>query len=273
MDRHKLIQDIKSGDYHLSVSALKAFIQSPRSFIEYKLRPRTPATDAIKRGYLFENLSLRDELGGVKIDGRVIPYKVFDDTEKLKDIGGAKPRATKKYREWKAETLKGVPPDCVVTKDLVAEAKAMRDRLWNHPFFKFKMKGDIEETDVKVEWQVNGVPFLGYIDAKGKSIYDTKSIVDASQRKAYYTCRDRQYPLQIANYCNATGLKDGYIVACDASLEVYITRIDPTTVKGLIHRTEWYVDKFLECIDRGAWDQGQEFWTDSGYYEWAEGVM
>jgi len=56
-------------------------------------------------------------------------------------------------------------------------------------------------------------------------------------------------------------------------LEVYITRIDPTTVKGLIHRTEWYVDKFLECIDRGAWDQGQEFWTDSGYYEWAEGVM
>lgn len=268
-----LIKDLETGNYHLSYSSLKAFMQSPRAFIEYKTKVREPASNAVKLGYLFENLTLRDEIGGVKIGSGMKPYIIFNDSKVIAEIGGANPRATKKYKEWKDAKLLGLNPDQIVSQSLVDTAKRMRDRIWHHPFFKFKMKDDIQDTDVKVEWEVNGVNFLGYVDAKGTSVYDTKSINDASQRKAYYTSRDRQYPLQIANYCNGTGLKDGYIVACDDSLEVYIARIDPFTVEGLINRTEWYVEKFLECIDRKAWNQGQEFWTESGYYEWADGPM
>ena len=270
---NELIQNLKAGNYHLSFSSLSAFMRSPRKFIEYKLKTRAPATDAIKRGYLFENLVLRDEVGGVRIGDAEVPYVIFDDTEKIKEIGGAKPRGTKVYKEWKEEVLRGVPEDAIVSADLVLEATKMRDRLWGHPFFRYKMKDDISETNVKVKWDVNGVEFIGVLDALGSVVYDIKSMVDCTQNKAYWLCRDRGYPMQVSMYAKASGRSEGFIVACDANLEVYISRISPFTVDQMNNRVAYYVDKFLECIDRDAWNQGQEFYTERGYYEWEDGII
>ena len=87
----KEVEQIMSGEKHLSFSALKEFMTSPKHFYAYKTNKET--TKAMEAGKLFHMAILEPE----KFKET---YWVLDDSEKVLEIGGGNPRATKVYKEW-----------------------------------------------------------------------------------------------------------------------------------------------------------------------------
>src|ERR1700722_5883559 len=85
-----IIEMIMRGDMMLSYTALANFIDSPKDFADYKLQKKEP-TKAMIYGSMVHCLVLepRDFLNR---------YYPLDDEMICMEIGGAKPRATKKYK-------------------------------------------------------------------------------------------------------------------------------------------------------------------------------
>ena len=91
----EIISKLMRHETHLSFSSLKCFGENPKAFIDYKLKTITP-TPAMVYGSMMHCLVLQPELFEQR-------YFVLDDAEIVADIGGAKPRATNKYKDWKNE--------------------------------------------------------------------------------------------------------------------------------------------------------------------------
>src|SRR4051794_5238924 len=87
-----IVSQLLKGEMRLSYSALCAFKESPAKFVQYKMKQKV-TTEAMIFGSMVHCLIL--EPGD--FDNR---YFTLDDTQKCNDIGGAKPRATKAYKEW-----------------------------------------------------------------------------------------------------------------------------------------------------------------------------
>lgn len=257
MEYDKLIEELNNKSHRMSFYPLAKFMESPRAFINYRTKEKSEPTDDMKLGQVYENLVLRDELGD---------FFIFDDTKKVAELSKkySNPRNTKKYKEWKAEQLEGRKPSEIISQELYDTADNMRQRLWHHPYWKHYLQDKISETNKEVEWEVHGIKFKGYIDAFGPFVIDLKKVQDAAIRKLRWTINDRQYLIQLAMYGDATGINDGYIVATDAKCEVGIVR--ENDLSTYINRYHYYVEKFVECCERGAWNQGQEFWTENGYF-------
>lgn len=258
MEYEKLIEELNNKTHRMSFYPLVKFMESPRAFINYRTKEKSEPTDDMKLGQVYENLVLRDELGD---------FFIFDDSEMMDELSESykNPRASKGYKEWKSEQLEGKDPSKIISQDLYRTADNMRKRLWRHPYWKYYLQDKISETNKEVEWEVNGIKFKGYIDAVGPFIIDLKKVTDATYNKLKWTIRDRQYLIQLAMYGDACGINDGYIVATDAKCEVGIVRERDLSV--YIQRYHNYVEKFVECCERGAWNQGQEFWTENGYFD------
>src|ERR1044072_4242689 len=92
-----IIHRLMCHEDHLSYSSLSCFKQSPEKFINYKMGIKEE-TDAMLYGSMMHCLSLEP----ADFYNR---YHVIDDTEKCAEIGGAKPRATKVYKEWYANAI------------------------------------------------------------------------------------------------------------------------------------------------------------------------
>src|SRR5688572_30277110 len=112
-----LIESLMSGEGHLSFSSLKAFADSPSSFLEYKLAKPEP-TDAMLFGSMLHCLILEPQ----DFDKR---YLCLDDADICNSIGGAKPRATKAYKEWKAIAIAEAGERLIVETNDYLAAKIM----------------------------------------------------------------------------------------------------------------------------------------------------
>ena len=86
------IEQIYKKEKHLSFSALKAFLESPKHFYRYKTEKQT--TETIEEGKRFHMAILEP----IKFTQK---YFVFDDSQKVIEIGGGNPRGTNKYKEWR----------------------------------------------------------------------------------------------------------------------------------------------------------------------------
>jgi hypothetical protein len=250
-----VVSRLMSGEGHLSFSSLKAFAESPARFVEYKLAKPEP-TDAMVLGKIVHCLILEPE----EFDKR---YVCLDDVDICNQIGGAKPRATNKYKEWKAVALaEAGDRELIDNNDFYLATKmanAVRDNRASA-----KILALCPEREKKIQWEFKNFQFLGFIDAKGeKAKVDIKMCVDASPRKFQRTIIEEKYYLQDAMYTYAEGEDvPFYNIAVDRSGGVSVHKIHQHLLEHGMTEYNMLLDRFNECILKDHWDRSHDFYSE-----------
>lgn len=250
-----VIDALMSHEGHLSYSSLKAFKESPSTFIEYKLAKREP-TDAMLFGSMLHCLVLEP----VEFDKR---YHCLDDQDICSSIGGAKPRATKAYKEWKAVAMaEAGDRELVETNEYLSAKIIASNVLHNRASAKVLDMGWNHEKPI--EWEFKNFMFKGFIDGQGdKAIFDLKTCPDAAPVKFHREIINNSYYLQAAMYLY--GVQENlpyYIIAVDRKGGVSVHKLEDKLIETGMSEYNKLLDKFNECILKDLFDQSYDFWSD-----------
>lgn len=262
-DRHaqieSIIHSLMSGESHLSFSSLKEFKKSPADFIAYKLKEKK-TTPAMIFGSLIHCLILEPH----KFEDR---YSVMDDTDICVQIGGLKPRATNKYKEWKEIYLAEIGGKTPVSQNDYNKANIIANNCkYNRASAKVLALCPIHESSL--EWKFENFKFKGFLDGKcknekPKAIMDIKKVVDASPKKAHRTIIDMGYYLQIAMY--ATGLEhvpDCYIICVDDKGGVSVHLLHKHLIEHGLEEYSRLLKQFNTCYLNDAFNQSYDFYAE-----------
>lgn len=250
-----VVSKLMAQEGHLSFSSLKAFAESPAKFVEYKLAKPEP-TDAMNLGKVIHCLILEPE----EFDKR---YVCLDDADICNSIGGAKPRATKAYKEWKQVAIaEAGERDLIETNDFYLARKmanAVRDNRASA-----KILALCPDREKSIEWDYKNFLFKGFIDGRGeKAKLDIKLCVDASPRKFQRTIVEEKYYLQGAMYTYAEGEDVPYYnIAVDRSGGVSVHKLHQHLLEHGMNEYSELLDRFNECIIKEHWDRSFDFYSD-----------
>lgn len=249
-----IIDKLMSHEGHLSFSSLKAFSQSPATFMEYKLEKREP-TDAMLFGSMLHCLVLEPQ----DFDKR---YLCLDDQDICNSIGGAKPRATKQYKEWKAITLAEAGDREVVQTNEYIAAKIIASNVL-HNRASAKVLDMCWQHELPIEWEFKNFMFRGFIDGKGeKAKFDLKTCPDAEPKKFHRDIINNKYYLQGAMYTYAIGENvPYYIIAVDRVGGVSVHKLEDRLLEHGMKEYNDLLDRFNECILKDEFDRSYDFWS------------
>lgn len=250
-----IIDGLMDHTGHLSFSSLKAFAESPATFMEYKIAKREP-TDAMIFGSMLHCLVLEPE----DFDKR---YLCLDDADICNQIGGAKPRATKVYKEWKAVAMaEAGKRELVETGDATAAKIIASNVLHNRA--SAKILNMCPQREKGIEWEFKNFNFKGFIDGKGeKAKLDLKTCPDANPRKFQRTIIEEKYYLQGAMYTYAEGENvPYYIIAVDRKGGVSVHKLEDKLIEHGMTEYSTLLDRFNECILKDSFNQSYDFWSD-----------
>lgn len=199
----------------LSFSSLNAFARSPLQFFEYKFGKRTTTT-AMRIGTLVHRAILEPdeyERTVVTYDGRRAgnAWKEFEEYHRDRDI-------VTKDESHKIETMACAVRLCPQALDVLAEC---------------------DQRELPVEWEFEGVPFRGIIDAIGhSSIVDLKVTANVEPDAIRRIVWERRYYMQLAMYAHAAGtvgydVDEAYILAIESNppYHVRLFRLDPAYIE------------------------------------------
>jgi hypothetical protein len=249
-----IIDRLMSQEDHLSYSSLSAFKRSPKSFIDYKMGIKEE-TEAMQYGSMFHCLVLEPE----DFTNR---FHVLDDRDICIQIGGAKPRATKAYKEWYAVAMQEAGDKTLVeTDDYLSAQIAANNVLFNRA--SSKVLGMADSREKPIEWEFKNFKFKGFKDGDGeKIIFDLKTCADATPKKFQRDIVDKGYYLQAAMYLYAGGeSKDYYIIAVDKKNGVSVHKLEMALIQHGMDEYSDILDKFNTCILKDAWNQSFDFYS------------
>lgn len=289
-EKSAVIEQISSGNYSLSFSALTAFAISPYAFIAYKVQERkqTPAMlmgevvhcrllepDEFDKRYriapnvsasttegkqawaeIFEQMT-GEELPRNKVGNPVLP-KISELIEYIKEA------TTKRNSEGKI-----IVPGITVIPGKVAEEGDFRARRLLKNRASRWVIDQLTQTEMAIEFELNGVKIRGRVDGKNNYlIADVKNVVNAELHAAAFVIKSRKLHWQAWAYSQATGIRKYYILCVDGRGEVSVHLVsDRMLDQAEIEVTE-YVDRFKDLamegmFDPGVWEQSQDFWLKS----------
>lgn len=254
-----LIAKFNKGESKLSYSALSKFRRSPNAFINYKMKA-FETTDAMLLGKLVHALVLEPEK---------VKDLFFTDEVKVKEIGGASPRATKLYKEWKAEQISLYPNKELISSDSFKLGERMASAVLNNRAAA-EVLSKIHQTEHKIEWEHDGIKFVSYLDGIGEVILDLKICADAEPRKFQRDIIYQNYHLQSGVYETAVGeILPYYIIAVDRECEVSVHHLMEDLVMKGISIFEQLVKEFKQCLKSKNFDQSFEYRasTEEGVYK------
>lgn len=251
-----LIRKLMSGESWLSFSSMNNFRESPKEFIEYKLKEKK-TTDAMLFGSMVHCLVLEPN----DFENR---YAVLDDKDICIQIGGAKPRATKAYKEWKEIFLQEIGEREPVTPEAFLFAQIIADNVINNRASK-KVFRQIEVKEHPVEWEYKNFKFKGFIDGMSdKIVFDLKTCASAKPKKFQRDIIDKGYYLQAAMYLTALGrMLPYYIIAVDTKGGVSVHKLHNHLIEHGLKEYEKLLDEFNKCILIDGFDQSYDFFAES----------
>lgn len=256
--RQEQIDGIVNGlmlqDGHLSYSSLSAFKSSPKSFIDYKLGIKEE-TESMLYGAMLHCLVLEP-------DDFFNRYHCLDDRDICNQIGGAKPRATKAYKEWKEAAMTEAGGKILVeTDDYLAAQIAANNIIYNRA--SMKVLELAVEREKPIDWEFKNFRFKGFIDGNGeRAMFDLKTCPDANPDKFQREIMNRGYYLQAAMYLYALGeAKDYYIIAVDKKNGVSVHKLEMALIEHGMNEYSELLDKFNHCILTDSFDQSHDFYS------------
>lgn len=259
----EIVKGYESRESYLSFSSFKAFCESPRNFMGYKLRQRKK-TRAMFFGGAFD--CLLTEPGEFK--NRFIVADKPDLRYKENKAAWAEINA-----RAAAEGKKIITSDEYRTADLMAEFAYQDGAIrW--------VLDQITHTQVPLKWEFAGWKWRGIADLVGDDIFaDLKVINPLSRKKVKWRIRDDRLIWQGALYALSKKChgKDFYIVAICNDPNGMVIRYENKALKAFRDEIEYYVSKFDQCVMFDQWNEGLSFWApyrskyDSvgqGIYDW-----
>lgn len=249
MERQEQIQRLIEGlirkETHLSYSSLSAFAESPKHFIEHKLRERTQ-TPSMFYGNVVHTLILEPEM----FDSR---YAVMPECD----------RRTKAGKEMYAQFEADNEGKAIITQDILEDAqRAQMSVKTNFPANSIISK--CPQKEVSVEWEYENFKFMGRLDMKGERIAgDLKTCADASPRKFQRDIIAMDYHLQAAMYLKGIGeIIPYYIVAVDKAGGVSVHLLEKALIEVGFERYKILMEKLNTCILLDGWSKSYDFYSE-----------
>jgi len=183
----------------LSFSSLKEFSKSPRHYLDYITKPRTPPTDAMKLGSLIHCMLLRPELFNDE-------FAIAPEINKRTNAG---------KEEWAVFCALN-STKTVVTNDDYEHARRITDGVLTSDDIKYVIQNCY---DFEQEWSMDmdDLPFRGFYDGiSSEYILEVKTIADGSPKNVVSDFYKRKYHLQAALYAMSSG-KDIYYLVVETS--------------------------------------------------------
>jgi len=259
----RLVEQLLANESFMSYSSLKQFKDSPKAFIDYKMKAMDQ-TPAMQFGTMVHCLVLEPD----EFDSR---YMALDDAEIVAQIGGARPTATKTYKEWKSEQQQTADAAGLEIVEAEAYRKAQSIALnIRHNRSARKVLKMADKREQRIEWKYMNFLFRGIIDGAGDNcIFDLKTCADAEPRKFQRDIVNMGYHIQAALYLKGIGRNvPYYIIAADQKGGVSVHQIEESL---LVHGLE-EVDKLMSFFNDAClqvksgkpeiFNESFEFWAD-----------
>lgn len=254
-----IIDKILSTEKHLSFSSLCAFRDSPSAFIAYQEREKE-TTPAMLFGEMVHCLVLQPDLF-------IERYFFIDDKEICSQIGGLKPRATNKYKEWYAEKREEAGSREFIEPDAYYDALQVAGSIIKNRASK-KVLELCPVREKGIEWNYMNFRFLGFIDADGeKNIFDLKTCADAEPKKFQRDIVNNLYHVQAAMYLMAenlsgNGVKNFYHIAVDRVGGISVNQMDKALIEEGVKEYKRLLIGFNQCIIEERWSENYDFWSE-----------
>ncbi len=261
-ERYELIRALKRKEVILSHSSFNAFCNSPRHFMDYKLRTFEP-TPSMKFGSMVHCSILEPD----QFEKR---YYVLPGSEERPEQD--KNMNSKINQAWKAEMIaKAAGREVVESKDYDA-AKRIGDSI---------RKSDVASAllekcyafEVGIEWEYKGFKWRGTIDGDGRKngvIMDLKVLADASPRKVANYVKYEGAGRQAVHYLRGGKAEDCdyFILAVERSGNYSVSKIGKGLINQLSREIDWYLARFNACIFTGDWSSSFDFYgNQDGHFE------
>jgi hypothetical protein len=251
MEFNETIEKIFNKEKALSYSALSAFLKSPRHYYKYVMDKET--TEAMEKGKRFHMAILEPEEFAKS-------YFILDDSEKIKEIGGAKPRGTKDYKDWKAKQLALNEGMEQIDKKEYDTYKDMIKALKQHSVCKDILFGKDGENEKPFEFD-DVFKIKGKIDrATPKYTVDLKKVADASYNKIKWDIERMNYDLQAAIYSKANRTNLHYLIYIDEGCNITVVQVGEETLVRYESKFDFAMESFSRCLEEDKWNYSYDFW-------------
>jgi len=262
-DFDKKIESIMSGEKALSYSKLSSFLETPKHYYEHETNEEV--TPAMKEGQIFHCVCLELENFNKK-------YWILDDAKICEKIGGAKPRGTNDYKEWKLnQELLNKGKELVSIDDYNTFIN-MSDALRRNKASKILINS-LTDKEFPFEFEYDQFKIKGKIDGKGeikednlffdkgKYIIDLKKVADASYKKIRWDIRDKNLDLQGGLYSYSQKINNYYLVFIDKKCNITIVNLIEETLNSGFNKFENSIKEFQRCAEENAWQSSYEFYN------------
>jgi len=254
------------ADKAISVSGLKKLKVSPA---HYKYGEEVKETEAMAFGSAYHCLILEPERFEKE-------YYVFDDTVVCGALiakGAKSPRATNDYKTWKEGELNMADGKILIDKADHDHLKAMRDRLFSHPYAKMLLTGGEAEAGYAgtIETSVGAINIKfkpDYIKAGKHIVVDLKTVADASIDGFARSAADNDYHIQAAFYSDMIERMAGdnmgqtFVFIAQEKIRPYAFNLfecSPQFISQGRYEYELLLQLYKYCIDNDKWPGYQCF--------------
>lgn len=260
-------EEYHANTTHISKSGLDLINKSPRHYYGRYLDPkrvRQKPTEAMLLGTAVHAAILEPHL--FESD-----FFVFNDRDKCNEIGGTNPRATNKYKEWKADQLESFTGKTELTPADYLTCLRVRDSVHRHEAAKILLSNGVAEQSIFWNDKDTGAPCKmrpDWISRDTGWIVDPKTTKDASPDGFAKSVYNYRYHVQGSLYM------DGYeshfkqqcegfaFIACETeppyAVAVYFVTEDIYKYGRTIYKED--LRRYSECLKSGIWEAyGDDF--------------
>lgn len=262
-ERYELIRALKRGEVVLSHSSFNAFCNSPRHFIDYKLRTFEP-TPSMKFGSMVHCAILEPE----HFESR---YYVLPGSDERPEQD--KNMNSKINQAWKAEMILLANGREVVEAKDYDTARRIGDSIRKSDVASILLE-KCHVFEVPIEWEYKGFKWRGVMDGDGRKnglIMDLKVLTDASPRKVANYVKYEGAGRQAVHYLRGSNAPEDceyFILAVERSGNYSVSKLGRGLINQLSREIDWYISQFKRCIFTGDWHSSFDFYgNQDGHFE------
>ena len=250
------IQEYHADLTRLTKSKLDVISEAPAKYKHFYIdgNPRKE-TKAMFEGsashrYLFEQHTMADH------------YFLFNDSRIVAEIGGARPRNTSRYQDWKSEQLEKNAGKLEIDIELLATVQGIHEAAQNNPDYMRLIEPGYQAEQI-LYGEIDGVPVKCRLDCHVESahtIIDLKTTTDASERDFAWSCLKYRYHVQDALYSEIYrqnyGVTPRFIFLAAEKTAPYLNELYELSEYDRERGTELYradLQTYKRCKESGIW--------------------